>query len=123
MISEQYINEGIRIRKAYIRNLKNILAQEPIINEKKKFFQKIQDEMEITVKSDTNDFRKTVDLNNKLLILEKEIKSIQDIIRPFYDNIEKLKSDRDKLYLAIVEKYPNITQAQIEEEIMSKVEE
>ena len=36
---------------------------------------------------------------------------------------EKLKDDRDKLYLAIKEKYPNISIEQIEKEIMSKVEE
>ena len=79
--------------------------------------------MEVTVKSDLNEIRKTLDLNNKLIVLEKEIKIIQDIVRPFYDKIEALKSDKDRLYLAIKEKYPNITQEEIEKDIMSKVEE
>ena len=123
MIAEQYINEGVRIRKIYIQNLKEILKQEPFIFERKKIFEKIKDDMEVTVKSDLNEIRKTLDLNNKLIVLEKEIKIIQDIVRPFYDKIEALKSDKDRLYLAIKEKYPNITQEEIEKDIMSKVEE
>ncbi len=123
MIAEQYIKEGIRIRKNYIYNLKEILKQEPIIFQRKSVFEKLQQEMENVVKSDLNEMRKTLKLGNKLLVLEKEIKNIQDIIKPFYDSIEKLKDDRDKLYLAIKEKYPNISIEQIEKEIMSKVKE
>lgn len=123
MIAEQYINEGIRIRKIYIQNLKEILKQEPLILERKAKFQKIQDEMSDIVNSELNDVRKTLELNSRLLNVEKEINAIQNIIRPYYDNIEKLKDDTDRLYLAIKEKYPNITPAEIENEIMSKVEE
>ena len=123
MIAEQYINEGVRIRKIYIQNLKEILKQEPFIFERKKIFEKIKDDMEVTVKSDLNEIRKTLDLNNKLIVLEKEIKIIQDIVRPYYDKIEALKNDKDRLYLAIKEKYPNITQEEIEKDIMSRVDE
>ena len=91
MIAEQYIKEGIRIRKNYIYNLKEILKQEPIIFQRKSVFEKLQQEMENVVKSDLNEMRKTLELGNKLLVLEKEIKNIQDIIKPFYDSIEKLK--------------------------------
>jgi hypothetical protein len=123
MISEQYINEGIRIRKAYIQNLKEIVKEEPRIMSRKSSFEKLQIEMGNVVKSDLNEIRKTLELNEKLIYLEKEIRSIQDIIRPFYDNIEKLKTDRDRLYESIKGKYPNITIEQIEKEIMSKVDE
>jgi len=123
MIAEQYINEGIRIRKSYILNLKEIIKQEPAIFDRKKNFEELREEMETVVKSDLNEIRKTLELNNKLISLEKEIKSIQSIIRPYYDTIENLKNDRDRLYLAIKGKYPNITSEQIEKEIMSRVEE
>lgn len=123
MIAEQYIQEGIRIRKSYIKNLKEILKQEPIIQDRKIKFQELQKEMESIVNSDLNDVRKTLQLNEKLIILDKEMKKVQDIIKPFHDNIEKLRDDKDKLYLAIKEKYPNITQQEIEKDIMSRVEE
>jgi hypothetical protein len=123
MIDEQYINEGIRIRKLYMQNLKQIIKEEPKIMDRKTSFEKLQEEMGNIVKSDLNEMRKTLELNEKLIFLEKEIKYIQDIIRPYYNNIENLKSDRDRLYLSIKEKYPNITEQQIEREIMSKVDE
>jgi len=123
MIAEQYINEGIRIRKVYIQNLKEILKQEPIILARKKNFEELQNEMETIVNSDLNEVRKTLELNSKLMVLEKEIKYIQDVIRPYYDAIENLRNDKDRLYLAIKEKYPNITTEQIEKDIMEKVEE
>jgi uncharacterized protein (UPF0305 family) len=123
MIAEQYIKEGIRIRKSYINNIKEIIEQEPKISNKKNSFEKLKNEMEDIVKSDINDIRKTLELNEKLLHLEKEIKAIQDVIRPFYDNIENLRNERDKLYLAIIEKYPNITAKEIEHDIMSHVKE
>ena len=123
MIAEQYINEAKRIRRIYLQNIKEILKQEPFIEERKIFAKKIQNEMDIAVQSDLNDVRKTLELNNKLLVLEKEIKKIQDIIRPFYDNIEKLKTDTDRLYLAIKEKYPNLDLTIIQNEIMSSLDE
>jgi vacuolar-type H+-ATPase subunit E/Vma4 len=123
MINDQYINEAVRIRKYYLQNLKEIVDQEPIIMKKKEAFQKIQDEMKTIVQSDANDIRKTMDLNEKLIYLEREIKSIQNIIQPFYDKIEKLKDDRDRLYLSIKEKYPNITAEEIKNDISSKLNE
>ena len=123
MIAEQYIKEGVRLREFYIENLQKILDQEPIINERKKVFDEIKQEMEKTVFSELNDIRKTLLLNNKLLELEKEIKKIQELIRPYYDTIENLKTERDRLYVAIKEKYPNITDDEIEREIMQKVKE
>jgi hypothetical protein len=106
-----------------MQNLKQIIKEEPKIMDRKTSFEKLQEEMGNIVKSDLNEMRKTLELNEKLIFLEKEIKYIQDIIRPYYNNIENLKSDRDRLYLSIKEKYPNITEQQIEREIMSKVDE
>lgn len=123
MLAKQYIDEGIRIRKTYLSNLEEILKIEPSILEKKKKFDELSSEMESVVKSDKNDIRKTLELNNTLMVLEKEIISIQNMVKPYHDEIEKLRNDTDKLYLAIKEKYPNITPSEIEDEIMSKVGE
>jgi hypothetical protein len=85
IIAEQYIQEGIRIRKVYIQNLKEILKLEPEVIGRKDEFDKITKEMERVVNSDLNEVRKALDLDNKLLQIEKEIKSIQDKIRPYSD--------------------------------------
>ena len=123
MIAEQYIKDGIRLRKSYIENIKEIVKLEPLINKRKKNFDDLKVEMESIVFSDKNDIRKTVELNNSLIQLDKEVKKVQELVRPFYDKIEALKSERDRLYVAIKEKYPNITDQQIENEIMERVSE
>lgn len=123
MISEQYIQEGLRIRRIYIQNLKEILKLEPDIIKRKKDFDKIREQMENVVNSDLNEIRKSLELDTRLLELDKEIRNIQSTIKPHYDKIEELKKDSDKLYLAIKEKYPNITAQEIEQQIMSRAEE
>jgi predicted transcriptional regulator len=123
MIAEQYIKDGIRLRKSYIENIKEIVKLEPLINKRKKNFDDLKVEMESIVFSDKNDIRKTVELNNSLIQLDKEVKKVQELVRPLYDKIESLKSERDRLYVAIKEKYPNITDQQIENEIMERVSE
>ena len=123
MIAEQYIKDGIRLRKSYIENIKEIVKLEPLINKRKKNFDDLKVEMESIVFSDKNDIRKTVELNNSLIQLDKEVKKVQELVRPFYDKIEALKSERDRIYVAIKEKYPNITDQQIENEIMERVSE
>ena len=70
MIADQYIMEGIRLRKTYIENLKQILVQEPVIYQKKTAFDNLRNEMEGIVKSDLNEIMKTIELNNKLIALE-----------------------------------------------------
>lgn len=123
MIAKQYINEAKRIRYEYLKNLNQILIQEPKVEERKKEGIRIQDEIGEILNSDLNDVRKTLELNNRLLILEKEIVSIQNIVRPYSENIEKLRGDSDRLFLSIKEKYPNIDDKAIEDEIMSHIEE
>jgi hypothetical protein len=123
MIAEQYIKDGVRLRRSYIENLKEILKQEPAINDRKQAFEDLKVEMEKIVYSDLNDVRKTLELNNKLNILDKEIRKVQEILKPYYDSIENLKTERDRLYIAIKEKYPNITDQEIESEIMAHIEE
>jgi len=123
MIAKEYINEAVRIRKTYLQNLENIVNQESKIMDRKNDYQKIQDEIKDIVFSDLNDIRKTMVINEKLIYLEKEIKNIQSIIKPYYDIIEGLKDDRDRLYISIKEKYPNITPEQIKQEISLNLDE
>ena len=123
MIAEQYINEAKRIRQEYLKNLSQILTQEPKVEERKKEGLRIQEEISDIINSDLNEVKKILELNNRLLILEKEIVSIQNIVRPYSENIEKLRGDSDRLFLAIKEKYPNIDDKALEEEIMSHIED
>ena len=121
MISEEYINEAKRIRIEYLNNLKYIIDEDPKVEDRKKEGLKIQDEMKDILNSEFNDVRKTIELNNKLMVLEKEIIAIQNIIKPYSEKIKKLRDDSDRLFLAIKEKYPDIDNITLENEIMSQI--
>lgn len=112
-----YISEAVRIRQEYVGSLKNILKEEDILNEKKSEITKIQNSMEDVVESDMNDITKRLRLNEQLIKIERIIKNIQEKISPHYENIEKLRDDADKLYTSIKEKYPNISEDEIKEQI------
>jgi len=112
-----YINEAIRIRGEYMTSLKNILKEEGALNIKKSEIDNIQDGMEKMVESDMHDVTKRLKLNEQLIKIERIIKNIQGKIKPHYDNIENLRVDADRLYTSIKEKYPNVTENDIKEQI------
>lgn len=116
-INKIYIDEAIRIKTEYIKSLKNILKEENSIKLNKNEVDKIKNNMNIIVKEDMNDITKRLRLNNDLLKIEKIINQIQNKIKPHYEKIENLRSDADKLYTSITEKYPNISEKEIQEQI------
>lgn len=117
-LDQVYINEAIRIRKEYIRSLKNIVKEEDTLLENKNKVENIKNNMENVVDdSDMNDITKRLKLNNDLIKIEKIIKDIQSKVKPHYDKIENLRMDADKLYNSIKEKYPNITENEIKKQI------
>lgn len=124
MIPQQYINEGVRIRQIYMENLREILKLEDSIIKEKNNLEKVKKEAELIVKDpDISEARKKLTLNQKLYEMDKNIRTIQNTIKPFYDKIEKLREDADRLLIAIKEKYPNISPQEIEKDIMSHVRE
>ena len=116
-LDKPYINEATRIRKEYITSLKMILTEENSIKENKSEVDTLQNNMETIIEEDMNDITKRLKLNNDLIKIEKIIKKIQDRIKPHYDNIERLRKDADKLYNSITEKYPNLSEKEIETQI------
>lgn len=121
-IDKNYINEAIRIRKEYYDSINNILKQEKILLKKKEEIDKLRDNMEEIVHSDIHDLTKKLKLNNHLLSIDRIIKKIQEQIRPDYEKIEKLRTDADNLYNSIKEKYPNIKEDEIKDEISPYLE-
>ncbi len=112
-----YINDAIRIRKEYKKSLESILNEKVPLDVKKKEIEDYQSNMENIIDEDMNDITKRLKLNNDLQKIERIIKEIQSKIKPHYDNIEKLRTDADRLYNSIMEKYPNVTEQEIKNQI------
>lgn len=111
-----YIEEAKRIRREYLNNLKYIILQEDVLNNSKKKLEKITSDI---------DNNETTDIFNKdvLFQLSAIIETAVAKITPFNEKFKILDADQLKLYNAIKEKYPNITDIEIENEIVPYIDD
>ena len=122
-IPQQYITEAQRIRTSYLHNMGEILRLEKFIDVEKNKLKVFQEELGNVVKDpDISDVKKVFTLNNKLLDMDRSIKKVQDAIKPFYENIEQLRGDADRLYVALKERYPKIKKEEVQNELMKYIQ-
>lgn len=119
-IHERFLNEAVRIRKEYLKTLRELLEKENIVDFKKKELLNIVNDVDFYMKQDENDVDRTM-LNNKLLDIEKSINSITNEIFPLQDIVDKLKEDSRKLFYTIKEKYPDMSEKDIQKEIIDNL--
>lgn len=112
MIDLLYINEAKRIRSEYIKNLKHISDKEDIVNDIMKDMEKLKSELEVL---DEADFKIKVKELGEILI------KVENDILPYHKEIEKLNKDQQKLYSAIKEKYPHISDEEIQEQVIPHI--
>lgn len=105
-----FIEQARSIRREYIRNAKEIVKCEDRIESYRNELTKIQSEL--------NDEMSKDNLRDKLLIIEKNIRSIENIIGPFDKNIKELEKSADKLFDNIRERHPELTTDQIQRELI-----
>jgi len=121
-IHKRFIDESIRIRKSYIRNINKIIEKEEIILSYKSKIENVMNETKDIVgkNSDKNMEDKNLKslLNGKLLEIETSIIKIQSELNPINEKIEKLKNDSKKLYDTIKEKYTELEDEDIQEQIL-----
>lgn len=113
-----YIEESIRIRKEYVFNIKFIDEFEPYYEKLLSEFEKAKSIID-DIDYDETDERFNKDFFIKLLeSLNLKIEESSKKIKPYIDAIKKLDEDQKVLYYSIKEKYPNITDTQMEEAIV-----
>ena len=124
-IHDRYINEAIKIRKEYINIIEEIQQKENKIFESKYEIEKIITETNSYVQkvSDkkVNDDEAKKYLNDKLMDIETNIQNVQKELKPHFDKIEELKKSSQNLYHIISEKYPDMQQKEIQEQIIAKL--
>jgi prefoldin subunit 5 len=120
MIDRNYINSAIKIRQEYLDLNSKILEYDSNI---KKVGQKISDissDLE-NIKNNMSTYKSIDDVNKevtkKLETLDKESKSIENWIIPMNQRMEELSKMETNLYIAIKEKYPDMTDEEIVNEI------
>ena len=125
-INKQYIYSAVRIRKEYFQELEKIKEKEFILTKYKEevrnvysLLENMVDGYKGTIESD-EPFQK--ELNDKLNDIEKVMVETQKELQPYFDKIDFLKEESSILYNNILEKYPGITQEEIQEQIIPHLE-
>lgn len=109
-----YINEAKRIRKIYLTNLTSIVEKEDEIQTFIKIIDSIKSDIE-----NGDDNQK--DFQDKLLNINKNIGKIKEHIMPHYDKIKKLDESQRTLYNNIKDKYPDISDDEIQKQIAGHI--
>lgn len=119
MIDKIYIEEAIRIRKEYLKNLLNVTKFEKVYQE---IFDKLEKEKEKVSNFDA-DIITQDDIFKYVKQLEVDLNLILDKIRPYIEKINDLDNEQRILYNNIKEKYIDITDEEIYKEIIPVIEE
>lgn len=113
-----YIEESIRIRKDYVYNIKYVNDLEPVYQKLLLEFQKAKNIID-DIDYDETDERYNKDFFIKMMEeLNTHIEETTNKIKPYIDAIKKLDEDQKVLYYSIKEKYPNITDKEMENAIV-----
>lgn len=118
-IDEIYINESIRIRKTYLKNLLKIVESEEEIKNNVKHIEDIKKEIDRYKEEDINIDEKKI--SSTILEINKNIDIIKKNIMPYSDSIKKLDEDQRILYNNIKDKYPSISREEIQSQILPHI--
>lgn len=120
-ISNFYIEKAAEIRIKYTNYINKINSILPDIEEYKKELEKEYKKLNNEILNKDHNLIKKEDLNNKLNIIEENIVNIQNKLKPYFDKIESLKNESSVLNNNIKEKYPNLSDDDIRNIIVSEL--
>lgn len=123
-IHQRYIDEAHNIREEYLKNIEIIATQEEKIEEYKTIINNCLENNNSYISKNKN---KTIDvvkeeLRDNLAEIDKYISIIVNKLNPIFENIKQLEKKSSELFKTIKEKYPNITDAEIQKIIFYSIE-
>lgn len=105
-----FIEQAKNIRREYIRNAKEIVKREDIIDGYRQELTKVQEELTDKINEQT--------LVEKLILIEKNIKGIEKILEPYTSKMKQLEKEADKLFENIKERHKTLTPEDIKNELI-----
>lgn len=119
VLPDLYINEAIRIRKEYLKNIDDINSKVDILNVYKDKVDKMKQDINTIPNMDNGEQL----MNEKMVQLGLLLDELKKEMTPAYVKIQQLEKDSDKLYETILQKYPNITKEEIQSQILPRLNE
>lgn len=107
-----FIEQAKQIRTEYIKIYKELEKCQSEIDRYKEQLVHIKSEL------DNNDNMTENGLKETLLIIEKNIRTVENIFKPHMDKMKILEKNADILFENIKDRYPNITEKEIQNELI-----
>jgi chromosome segregation ATPase len=119
-MDKKFIEQAKSIRREYAKVIKEISSSE----EKIEVYRNELKTIEVELKSVTSQGNIDQDkLRSRMMDMERNMKSIEEIITPYDKKVKQLEKDADKLFENIKERYPNITKEEIQQELIPHLAE
>ena len=115
MIDDIYINEAKRIREEYLNNLVYITKEEQNITNLTVQLQDLAKDIENSDEKDETFYK------DALFEIEIMIRKATDKIFPYHDKIKELDKAQKNLYDKIKDKYPKISDQDIQDSIIPHI--
>lgn len=115
MIDKLYINEAVRIREEYLKNLIYIVQEEENVASLTSDLENLGKEIEESEKKSETYYR------DALFEVEIMIRKATEKIIPYHDKRKKLDKQQKTLYNTIKDKYINITDKEIQNDIIPHI--
>ena len=111
----KFIEQSKQIRREYIKVVKEVVNFEYKINEYKDKLAEISESLDENMKEE--------EIRLKLMDMEKNIKIIENMMKPHIEKINILEKHADQLFENIKERYPDMTIEQIKLELIPYLQE
>jgi hypothetical protein len=113
-MDKKFIEQAKNIRREYIKSVNDILSCEDKINYYKTKLSEVQLNMQSTSKDD---------IRIKMMDIEKNIKVIENLMNPHTNKVKSLEKEADILFENIMERHPNYTKEDIQNELIPHLKE
>lgn len=118
MIDTIFIEKAVAIREEYIKCMENIDIDEKKLSDcKDTIIDLINKGDELTENYEDNDLYST-EINEIIQDITNTINELQKNIQPYKDRVKELEKESDMLYIAIKDRYPELTQEDIKKQII-----
>lgn len=123
VINQRFIEEANRIREDYLGEMIKLTNKEDEIKIHQNRLLELMEEINIYIKnnSDVSEEQISVDLKNELFEIENTLDNIKKEVAIFDANVKSLKKASSVLFNSITEQYPELSEEDIQKEILYKI--
>jgi DNA repair ATPase RecN len=126
MINEQFLQSAVNIRRKYLKVINNMDLYQKRANEIVQILEKSISDLEKLQKDVSSNKSTSAEIAiNKLLevikTVEDEGNRLEKLVEPINDEIEKLSKEENTLYLAIKDKYPQLSDDEIVKQVSERL--